>query len=205
MVEMGFRVEQPLKRLQGFHSLQFLLLLEAKGLHLDPSWSELELQLSVSKLSSVIQGGAIYESLRANSNCACVAAIEVMVKTPMVPPNNSGPDLTGKDVNETQYRGFDLKGYSDSDYACCNMDTKSTSDASKAEYVAAARCYTNILWMKSQLTYYDIIYEKVPIFCDNTSAIAISTNSVLYSRTKHIDIRYHILKRDIELHFIPTQ
>ncbi|GJV07432.1 hypothetical protein Tco_1345088 [Tanacetum coccineum] len=126
------------------------------------------------------------------------------VKTPMVPPNNSGPDLTGKDVNETQYRGFDLKGYSDSDYACCNMDTKSTSDASKAEYVAAARCYTNILWMKSQLTYYDIIYEKVPIFCDNTSAIAISTNSVLYSRTKHIDIRYHILKRDIELHFIPT-
>ncbi|GJZ53467.1 hypothetical protein Tco_0608352 [Tanacetum coccineum] len=106
------------------------------------------------------------------------------VKTPMVPPNNSGPDLTGKDVNETQYRGFDLKGYSDSDYACCNMDTKSTSDASKAEYVAAARCYTNILWMKSQLTYYDIIYEKVPIFCDNTSAIAISTNSVLYSRTQ---------------------
>ncbi|GKA38394.1 retrovirus-related pol polyprotein from transposon TNT 1-94 [Tanacetum coccineum] len=65
------------------------------------------------------------------------------VKTPMVPPNNLGPDLNGKAVNETQYRGFDLKGYSDSDYAGCNMDRKSTSD--------------------------------------------------------------HILKRDIELHFIPTQ
>ncbi|GJZ07319.1 retrovirus-related pol polyprotein from transposon TNT 1-94 [Tanacetum coccineum] len=72
------------------------------------------------------------------------------VKTPMVPPNNLGPDLSGKSVNETQYRGmigslmyltasrpdiqfsnlslcFNLKGYSDSDYAGCNMDRKSTS------------------------------------------------------------------------------
>ncbi|GKA29824.1 hypothetical protein Tco_0716069 [Tanacetum coccineum] len=149
----------------------------------------------------------------------------------MVPPNNLGPDLNGKSVNETQYRGmigslmylkgtpslglwnpkcsgFDLEGYSDSDYAGCNMDKKSTS--AEAEYVVVAGCYANILWMKSQLTEYDILYEKVPIFCDNTSTIAISNNPVLHSRTKHIDIRYHfirdrILKGDIELHFIPTQ
>ncbi|GJX19517.1 retrovirus-related pol polyprotein from transposon TNT 1-94 [Tanacetum coccineum] len=129
--------------------------------------------------------------------------------------------------------GFDLKGYSDSDYVGCNMDRKSTSGACQllgcklmfwsakkqqsvamssveAEYVAAAECCANILWMKSQLTDNDIIYEKVPIFCDNTSAIAISNNPVLHSRTKHIDIRYHfirdhVLKGDIELHFIPTQ
>ncbi|GJT55249.1 retrovirus-related pol polyprotein from transposon TNT 1-94 [Tanacetum coccineum] len=80
----------------------------------------------------------------------------------------------------------------------------------EAEYVAAAGCCANILWMKSQLTEYDIIYEKVTIFCENTSAIAILNNLVLHSRTKHIDIRYHfirdhILKGDIELHFIPTQ
>ncbi|GKD10485.1 retrovirus-related pol polyprotein from transposon TNT 1-94 [Tanacetum coccineum] len=111
-------------------------------------------------------------------------------KTPMVPPNNLGPDLSGKAANETQYRAnpkeshliavkrifkylkgtlslglwypkcssFDLKGYSDSDYAGCNMDRKSTS--AEAEYVAAAGCCANILWMKSQLTDYDIIYEK---------------------------------------------
>ncbi|GKB30367.1 retrovirus-related pol polyprotein from transposon TNT 1-94 [Tanacetum coccineum] len=189
------------------------------------------------------------------------------VKTPMVPPNNLGPDLSGKAVNETQYRGmigslmyltasrpdiqfltclcaryqanpkeshliavkrifrylkgtpslglwypkclgFDLKGYLDSNYAGCNMDRKSTSGAS--EYVAATGCCANILWMKSQLIDYDIIYENVPIFCDNTSAISISNNPVLHLRTKHIEIRYyfiidHILKRDIELHFIPTQ
>ncbi|GKB51624.1 retrovirus-related pol polyprotein from transposon TNT 1-94 [Tanacetum coccineum] len=53
-------------------------------------------------------------------------------------------------------------------------------------------------------------FLNVPIFCDNTSAIAISNNPVLHSRMKHIDIRYHfirdhILKGYIELHFIPTQ
>ncbi|GJR40928.1 retrovirus-related pol polyprotein from transposon TNT 1-94 [Tanacetum coccineum] len=85
---------------------------------------------------------------------------------------------------------------------------KSTS--TKAEYVAAAGSCANIPWMKSQLTDYDIIYEKAPIFFDSTSAIAISNNLVLHSRTKHIDIRYHftrdhILKGDIELYFIPTQ
>ncbi|GJV28751.1 retrovirus-related pol polyprotein from transposon TNT 1-94 [Tanacetum coccineum] len=149
------------------------------------------------------------------------------VKTLMVSPNNLGHDLSGKAINETQYRGmigslmylkstpslgmwypkcssFDLKGYLDPDYAGCNMDRKSTSSA----YVG--RCCANILWMKSQLTNYDIIYEKVPIFYDNTSAIAISNNPVQHSRTKHIDIRDHfirdhVLKGEIELHFIPTQ
>ncbi|GJZ38467.1 hypothetical protein Tco_0585030 [Tanacetum coccineum] len=129
--------------------------------------------------------------------------------------------------------GFNLKGYSDFDYAGCNMDRKSTSCAcqllggklvcwsakkqqsvamssAKAEYVAAVGCCANILWMKSQLTDFDIIYEMISIFCDNTNAIAISNNPVLHLRTKHIDIRYHfirdhILKGDIELHFIPTQ
>ncbi|GJS96978.1 retrovirus-related pol polyprotein from transposon TNT 1-94 [Tanacetum coccineum] len=98
--------------------------------------------------------------------------------------------------------GFDLKAYSDSDY------TGSMSSA-KAKYVAAAGCCAQVLWIKSQLADYDVLYDKVPIFYDNASAIAISNNLVLHSRTKHIDMRYHfirdhILKGDIELHFVPT-
>ncbi|GJS01069.1 retrovirus-related pol polyprotein from transposon TNT 1-94 [Tanacetum coccineum] len=127
---------------------------------------------------------------------------------------------------------FDLKAYSDSDYAGCNLDRKSTlggcqilggklvcwsakkqksvaMSSTKAEYVAAAGCCAQVLWIKSQLADYDVLYDKVPIFYDNTSAIAISNNRVLHSRTKHIDIRYHfirdhILKGDIELHFVPN-
>ncbi|GJW25512.1 hypothetical protein Tco_0039323 [Tanacetum coccineum] len=97
--------------------------------------------------------------------------------------------------------GFDLKGYPDSNYADCNLDRKSTSGAcqilggklvywsakkqqlmvmssAEVEYVAAAGCCASILWMKSKLNDYDIHYKMVPIFCDNTSAIAISKNPV---------------------------
>ncbi|GKE75060.1 hypothetical protein Tco_1537101, partial [Tanacetum coccineum] len=55
--------------------------------------------------------------------------------------------------------------------------------------VAAAGCCPQVLWIKSQLVDYDVLYDKVPILCDNTSATAISNNPVLHSRTKHIDIR----------------
>ncbi|GKF66837.1 hypothetical protein Tco_0193354 [Tanacetum coccineum] len=80
----------------------------------------------------------------------------------------------------------------------------------EAEYIAAAGCCASILWMKSQLSDYDIHYKMVFIFCDNTSIIAISNNPILHSRTKHIDIRYHfikdhIFKGDIQLHIIPTE
>ncbi|GJU05118.1 hypothetical protein Tco_1121548 [Tanacetum coccineum] len=61
--------------------------------------------------------------------------------------------------------------------------------SAKVEYVAAAGCCASILWMKSQLSDYDIHYKMVPIFYDNTSAISISNNPVIHSRTKHIDIR----------------
>ncbi|GJX21269.1 retrovirus-related pol polyprotein from transposon TNT 1-94 [Tanacetum coccineum] len=129
------------------------------------------------------------------------------VKTPMVPPNNLGTDLSGKAINETQYRGFDLKACSDSNYGGCNMDSKSTSGACQllgGKLVCwSAKKQQSVAMSSAEAEY-------VPIFCDNTSAIAISNNPVLHSRTKHIDIRYHfirdhILKGDNELHFIPTQ
>nr|GEU64968.1 retrovirus-related Pol polyprotein from transposon TNT 1-94 [Tanacetum cinerariifolium] len=128
--------------------------------------------------------------------------------------------------------GFDLKAYSESDYVGCNQVRKRTSGgcqiigvklvywsaekqismamlSAKAKYVFAAGCYAQVLWMKSQVDDYDIFYNKVPIFCNNSGVITISNNSVLHSRTKHIEIKYHfirdhILKGDIELHFVPT-
>nr|GEV63620.1 retrovirus-related Pol polyprotein from transposon TNT 1-94 [Tanacetum cinerariifolium] len=153
------------------------------------------------------------------------------VKTPMVPPNNLGPDLAGKPVNETSYKGmirslmyltamkrilrkstlgaYQLLGGK----LVCWSAKKQHSVAmfsAEAEYVAVAGCCTSILWMKIQLSDYDIHYKMVPIFYDNTSAISISNNPILHLRTMHIDIRYHfikdhILKRNIELHFIPTK
>ena len=46
--------------------------------------------------------------------------------------------------------------------------------------------------------------------CDNTSAISLTKNLIQHSRTKHIEIRYHFLrdevnKNKIELHFVETE
>ena len=85
----------------------------------------------------------------------------------------------------------------------------STSTA-EAEYIAAGSSCAHILWMRNQLVDYCYKVSKIPIFRDNTSAIAITENPVQHSRTKHIDIRYHFIREHvmngtIELHFFPIE
>jgi hypothetical protein len=79
----------------------------------------------------------------------------------------------------------------------------------EAEYVAAASCCSQVLWMKTQLGDYGYTMRRIPIYCDSTSAIQITANPVQHSRTKHIDIRYHFIKDhvekgNIELHFVES-
>ena len=64
--------------------------------------------------------------------------------------------------------------------------------------------------MKQELSDYGIILDHIPIKSDNTSAINISKNSILHSRTKHIEIRHHflrdhVLKGDCVLEFVDTK
>nr|ABA98046.1 retrotransposon protein, putative, Ty1-copia subclass [Oryza sativa Japonica Group] len=80
-------------------------------------------------------------------------------------------------------------------------------------YLTASRpdiCCSQILWLLSTLKDYGLTFEKVPLFCDNTSAINITKNPVQHSRTKHIDIGFHFLrdhveKGDVELQFLDTK
>ncbi|XP_073137034.1 secreted RxLR effector protein 161-like [Henckelia pumila] len=127
---------------------------------------------------------------------------------------------------------FNLVGYSDADYAGCKIDRKSTSGScqflgdrliswfskkqasiatstAEAEYLAAGSCCAQILWIQQQLRDYGIKSNEAPIFCDNTSAIAITQNPVMHSRTKHIDVRHHfirehVLKKEIQMIYVST-
>jgi hypothetical protein len=52
--------------------------------------------------------------------------------------------------------------------------------------------------------------DPIPIHCDNTSAISVSKNHVLHSKTKHIPIKYHFLKEQVtnkvvQLNYIPSK
>jgi hypothetical protein len=112
---------------------------------------------------------------------------------------------------------FELIGYSDSDYDGCKIDRKSTSGGChllgrslvswtskkqncvalstvEAEYITAGACCTQIIYMKQTLLDYGVVLEKVPLLCNNESAVKIANNPVQHSRTKHIDIRHHFLR-----------
>ena len=85
-----------------------------------------------------------------------------------------------------------------------------STSTTEAEYVVAASCCSQVLLMQTQLRDYGFYFNKIPIYCDSKSAIAISCNPVQHTKTKHIDIRYHFIKDHvekgtIELYFVNTE
>nr|GEZ92704.1 copia protein [Tanacetum cinerariifolium]GFA66156.1 copia protein [Tanacetum cinerariifolium]GFA85361.1 copia protein [Tanacetum cinerariifolium]GFC62530.1 copia protein [Tanacetum cinerariifolium] len=117
--------------------------------------------------------------------------------------------------------GFELTGFLDANYAGCKDTFKSTSGGAQflgeklvswsskkqdctplstveAEYVSLSAYCAQVLWMRTQLTDYGFHFNKIPIYCDSKSAIAISCNPIQHSRTKHITVRYHFIKEHVE-------
>ncbi|GKA50309.1 putative ribonuclease H-like domain-containing protein [Tanacetum coccineum] len=85
---------------------------------------------------------------------------------------------------------FDLEAYSDSDYDGANLDRKSTI----GDYVAAANCCGQVLWVQNQLLDYGFNFMNTKIYIDNESTICIVKYLVFHSKTKHIEIRHHFIR-----------
>ncbi|GKE38493.1 copia protein [Tanacetum coccineum] len=101
-----------------------------------------------------------------------------------------------------------LTVYADADHAGCQDTQRSASG--KAEYIAISGCCAQILWMRSQLSDYGFAYNHIPLYYDNKSAIALCCNNVHHSRSKHIDIRHHFIREQVEkgvaeLYFVRTE
>ncbi|GKB01483.1 hypothetical protein Tco_0829527 [Tanacetum coccineum] len=105
---------------------------------------------------------------------------------------------------------FDLEAYSDSDYAGANLDRKSTTggcqflrsrliswqckkqtivatSTTEAEYVAAASCYGQVLWIQNQMLDYGFNFMNTKIHIDNESTICIVKIREVSSRQSHRD------------------
>ncbi|GJZ81219.1 putative ribonuclease H-like domain-containing protein [Tanacetum coccineum] len=116
---------------------------------------------------------------------------------------------------------FDLEAFSDSDYAGASLDRKSTTggcqflgkrliswqckkqtivanSTTEAEYVAAANCYGQVLWIQNQMLDYGFNFMNTKIYIDNESTICIVKNPVFHSKTKHIEIRHHFIRDSYE-------
>jgi len=88
--------------------------------------------------------------------------------------------------------------------ACVALST------AEAEYIAAGSCCAQILWLKQQLVDFGLQISKVPLMCDNTTAINLTKNQIQHSRTKHIEIRHHFIRDhvsngDCEVKFVETK
>nr|GEW30220.1 hypothetical protein [Tanacetum cinerariifolium] len=130
--------------------------------------------------------------------------------------------------------GFELTAFLDSNHAGCFDLRKSTSSgiqflsgdklvswsskkqdctlmsSVEVEYVSLFACCAQVLWMRTQLTYYGFYFDKISMYCDSKAAIAISCDPVQHSHTKHIDVRYHFIKKKVEkgiveLFFVRTE
>ncbi|GJZ18064.1 integrase, catalytic region, zinc finger, CCHC-type containing protein [Tanacetum coccineum] len=161
------------------------------------------------------------------------------VDTPIVEKSKMDEDTQGKAVDPTHYREmvgtlmYLTATYADADHAGCQDTRRSTSgsmqllgdrlvswsskrqksaaiSSTEAEYIALSGCCAQVLWMRSQLTDYGLGFNKIPMYCDNKSAIALCCNNVQHSRSKHIDIRFHFIKEQVEngvveLYFVNTE
>nr|GEY03541.1 retrovirus-related Pol polyprotein from transposon TNT 1-94 [Tanacetum cinerariifolium] len=125
-----------------------------------------------------------------------------------------------------------LTAYADADHAGCQDTRRSTSRSAQflgdklvswsskkqkcttiltieVEYITMSRCCAQILWMRSQLTDYGFDFNKIPMYYDNHSAIALFCNNVHHSRSKHIEIPHHFIQEQVErgvveLYFVTT-
>nr|GEV09558.1 hypothetical protein [Tanacetum cinerariifolium] len=125
-----------------------------------------------------------------------------------------------------------LTAYADADHAGCQDTRRSTSGSARflgdklvswsskkqkstaistteAKYIAMSGCCAQILWMRLQLTNYGFDFNKILLYCDNRSAIALCCNNIQHSKSKHIDIRHHFIREQVErgvveLYFVTT-
>ncbi|GKG00026.1 hypothetical protein Tco_0301716, partial [Tanacetum coccineum] len=113
------------------------------------------------------------------------------------------------------------KAFSDVEHAECIDTRKSTSgeiqflgdklvskmskkqyctaiSSTEAQYVALSASYAQVMWMRTQLKVYGFNYNKILLYYDSQSAIAILCKAVHHSHTKHIYTRYHFIKEQVE-------
>ncbi|GJU50929.1 putative ribonuclease H-like domain-containing protein [Tanacetum coccineum] len=110
-----------------------------------------------------------------------------------------------------------LEAFSNSDYAGASLDRKSitggcqflgsrlifwqckkqtmvANSITKAEYIAASHCCSQVLWIQNQMLDYGFNFMQTKIHVDNESAICVVKNHVYHSKTKHIEIRHHFIR-----------
>ena len=117
--------------------------------------------------------------------------------------------------------GQGVVGYCDSDYAGDQDTRRSTTgyvftlakapvswrstlqstvalSTTEAEYMAVTEAVKEAIWLHGLLDELGIGQKSIKVHCDSQSAIHLAKNQVYHARTKHIDVRYHFVRKILE-------
>ena len=122
----------------------------------------------------------------------------------------------------TYSRDSDLsvKAYCDADYANCVDDRKSVgayiftfggsaiswsskkqtcvaTSTTDAEYMSLSQAAREALWIQKLFLDLKIKCGDLTIYCDNSGAVALSSNPMIHQRTKHIDVIHHFVREKV--------
>ncbi|GJU63754.1 integrase, catalytic region, zinc finger, CCHC-type containing protein [Tanacetum coccineum] len=131
------------------------------------------------------------------------------VDTPMVEKSKLDEDPQGKVIDPIHYRGkvgtlmYLIASRPDLRFVVCMCARIGDSGIQKILDEVH-------LEMRSQLTDYGLGFSKIPMYFDNKSVIALCCKNVQHSRSKHVDIRFHFIKEQVEnrvvkLYFVNTE
>ncbi|XP_019200092.1 PREDICTED: uncharacterized protein LOC109193692 [Ipomoea nil] len=111
-----------------------------------------------------------------------------------------------------------VHAFSDSDWAGCSLDLKSTAgyavflgpnlvswtsrkqrtvarSSTEAEYKSLADVAAEVTWVQSLLRELGLLSPTIPVFwCDNLGATYLCANPVFHARTKHVEVDYHFVR-----------
>ncbi|GJZ05471.1 retrovirus-related pol polyprotein from transposon TNT 1-94 [Tanacetum coccineum] len=109
----------------------------------------------------------------------------------------------------SKYSCITLTTYADADHAGC-QDTRQSTSGSVQFLGDKLVSWSSKKQKSTAISNYGLKFTKIPQYCDNKSAIALCCNNVQYSRSKHIDVRYHFIKEQVEngvvdLYFVRTE
>ncbi|KAD3066803.1 hypothetical protein E3N88_34683 [Mikania micrantha] len=127
--------------------------------------------------------------------------------------------LKGTSMMSLCFKGKDtvLRGYTDADLGGCKESYKSTTgyvfsvggnafswmsklqksvalSTTEAEYMAAAEASKELIWLKNFLEELGKKQQDSHLYCDNQSTIHLGKNPVFHGKTKHIQLRYHLIR-----------